>query len=91
MQQRKFRNLEERQRIASEIRDNLMRHLGLDELDELVDVMAAFLAAADTGRSFDGTIEVKHLGLAIEYCLPGRRVRPHYVKIKRSAQTASTA
>ena len=84
MQQRKFRNIEERQLIKNEalenaqhygLPDNIVNHLTM-ELDKYI---SYHNINSKQGATIAGIIPFNH-EINIEYCLPGRRVMRHYVK-----------
>jgi hypothetical protein len=86
VQQRKFRNAEERKRIVEEAKE-AMQNSGmfsreLPDVKKFVSVLEEFEKSTN-GRQFDGTIELKELGVVISYCLPGRRILPHYARLSR--------
>ena len=84
MQQRKFRNIEERQLIKNEalenaqhygLPDNIVNHLTM-ELDKYI---SYHNINSKQGATIAGIIPFNH-EINIEYCLTGRRVMRHYFK-----------
>lgn len=84
--QRKFRNAEERKRIVDEAHA-AMQGSGLfqqenKDVKKFISILDEFQNSTN-GRQFDGTIEMKELGVLITYCLPGRRILPHFARLSR--------
>lgn len=92
MQQRKFRNAEERHTIVKETLENFER-LQVDPdhpaAQELRAALARFEAASD-GVTVSGRVELPDHRCVIEYFLPGRRVQRQCVRIVPIAGSKET-
>ena len=84
MSQRKFRNRQERQAIREEVVDGLDR-IGVifsQDLKPFVSKLNEFVESTN-GYTFEGRVELKDVGIAIDYMLPGRRIVKQVVKASK--------
>lgn len=82
VQQRKYRNRDERLVIRNEVIGQLSQLTTSDDaIHKLVDVLDVFVEQEGEGRLLVGTIDLPNIDARIEYKLPGRRVQSHFVRI----------
>lgn len=84
---RKYRSYEERKKIGDEIREFIKGSMGLpfenEELEVFKKSLEEFENSPINGRSWNGQITIKSFGCCIEYALPGRRIIPHFARLKK--------
>lgn len=85
--QRKYRNADERARIAAEVVVNLQRVMpdpgSSEAASQVARLLREFMDPSNEKRTFQGVIDAPEIGegRAVEYLLPGRRVMRHCVRI----------
>ena len=92
MQQRKFRNREEREAIRLEIALRA-QETGVGQVEgfgEFAAILDAFVEDG-SGRMFSGAVELPSVEARIEYSLPGRRLLRHVTKVISTATATATA
>ena len=91
--QRRYRNRVDREAIRREI-ESKSDETGIDLPDGFRAVLDRFVEAADRnggggpqgpGYTFTGSFVIPTGERNLEYCLPGRRVIPHFVKLARAS------
>jgi hypothetical protein len=94
-QQRRHRNRAERDAIRCEVETKAAETgmFAADGFEVFMDVLDQFVAAVDargpkgSGHTFEGLVPLPGLRgdehAQVEYCLPGRRIVPHFVRIGR--------
>ena len=86
MQQRKFRNREEREAIRLEIALRA-QETGVGQVEgfgEFAAILDAFVEDG-SGRMFSGAVELPSVEARIEYSLPGRRLLRHVTRVVSTA------
>lgn len=84
---RKYRSYEERKKICDEVKEFIKSSMGLPfEDEEMIKFNLAlneFETSPINGRSWNGQVTIKSFGCCIEYALPGRRILPHFARLKK--------
>lgn len=84
---RKYRSSEERTQICKEVREFITGSMGLpfddEELKSFYTALDEFEKSPINGRSWNGQVTIKSFGCCIEYALPGRRIQPHFARLKK--------
>ena len=83
---RKYRNAEERVAICDEAREKLKQVGITDEENEKVEAVFNAFCALTCGKTLQGTIELETISSVVEYFLPGRRIMPHMMRLKRNQE-----
>lgn len=91
---RKYRSYEERKKICDEVKEFLKGSMGLlleddEELKKFNVALFEFENSPINGRSWNGQVPIKSFGCCIEYALPGRRIQPHFARLKKLEVTES--
>ena len=87
MQQRKFRNLIERDKIRSETMMSALESGMPDEImKQLSDILDTYIALADKPGELKGSIPLPMPGRVLEYFLPGRRVHQAMIRVGSSEE-----
>lgn len=80
MQQRKFRNTEEKQQIVEEARKNLQSYFFDETTNEQLDQILNAFMIKQTG-CISGSFPIDGTSKMFEYYLPTRRVQKQYIRI----------
>lgn len=88
---RKYRNQEERESICADVREKL-KEVPLTELEEAsVEQILKTFAQQTGGQTLNGALELNSIGCVLEYVLPGRRILPQVMRIRKKTDTGDVA